>query len=178
MKPISKLISRYLLFSISLLTTSFLFTSCELNDERVGGFPPEGQIWVEVENQDYTFSDPSGTIPSLLNTYSEVAGSLSIYRSTTSNSTVISNFRVLLTRFDFDNTTPRKLDKENVRLEFSQGNITYIGAADKGDVQFEILSIENDVMKANFSGTLEHRENPNQQIRIRNGALHIKVRRE
>ncbi len=178
MKPISKLISRYLLFSISLFATTFLFTSCELNDERVGGFPPEGQIWVEVENQDYTFSDPSGTISSLYNTYTENRKSLSIYRTTTSNNVVISNFQVLLTLFDFDDTTPRKLDKENIRLTFSQGNTSYIGAFDKGDVQFEILSIENDVMKANFSGTLELRENPNKKLRIRNGALHIKVRRE
>ncbi|PIY09037.1 MAG: hypothetical protein COZ18_09270 [Flexibacter sp. CG_4_10_14_3_um_filter_32_15] len=159
-----------------LFSTIFLLTSCELNNERVGGFPPEGQIWAEIENLEYTFPEPSGTIPSLLNTYSVSVKSLSIYRTTNFNSTRTGNFRVLLTSFDFDDTTPRNLDNLNVRLEFSQGNLAYIGTGD--DIQFEILSIENDVIKANFSGTLKNRDNPNQQIRVRNGALHIRIRRE
>ena len=173
-----KTISSYsfLYFFLLLFSITCLFTSCELGDERVGGFPPEGQIWAEIEDLEYTFPEPSGTIPSLLNTYSAGVKSLSIYRSTSFSSTRTGNFRVLLTRFDFDNTTPRKLDNANVRLEFSQGNLAYIGTGD--DLQFEILSIENDIIKANFSGTLKNRDNQNQQIRVRNGALHIKIRRE
>ncbi|WP_291726446.1 hypothetical protein [Bernardetia sp.] len=173
-----KVISSYsfLYFFLLLFSISCLFSSCELGDERIGGFPPEGQIWAEIENLEYTFADPSGTIPSLLNTYSESTKSLSIYRSTDFNSTRFGAFRVLLTRFDFDNTTPRTLDNSNVRLEFSQGNIAYIGTEDA--VQLEILSIENDIIKATFSGLLTNRDNPNQQIRVRNGSLHIRIRRE
>ena len=163
-------------YLVVLFSTTFLFTSCDLNNERVGGFPPEGHIWVEIENTDYTFPEPSGTSAALLNTYSTMVQSLSIYRSTSFNDVKTGNFRVLLTRFNFDDTTPRKLDNTNVRLDFYQGNLVYSGIGD--DLQFEILSIENDVIKANFSGTLTKTDNPNQQIRVRNGALHIKIRRE
>ncbi|WP_338764636.1 hypothetical protein WAF17_22300 [Bernardetia sp. ABR2-2B] len=176
MQSITKSISRCFLLSISLFTAIFLFISCDPYDERVGGFPPEGEIWAEIENLEYTFPEPTGTIPSLLNTYSVSVKSLSIYRSTNANSLRTGNFRVLLTRFDFDNTTPRNLDNTNVRLEFSQGNLTYIGT--ESDIQFEVLSIENDVIKANFSGTFKNRDNSNQQIRVRNGALHIRAIRE
>ena len=166
----------FIFYFIALFFTLFSFTSCQLNEDQVGSFPPEGQVWAEIENLEYVFPEPSGTIPSLLNTYSASVRSLSIYRSTSFNSVQTGNFRVLLTRFDFDNTTPRKLDNTNVRLEFSQGNLAYIQTGQ--DVQFEILSIENDVIKANFSGTLKDRDNPNDQIRVRNGALHIRIRRE
>lgn len=176
MKSISSYLSIFYL--VAFFATSFLFTSCEPNNERVGGFPPEGQIWAEVENLDYTFSNATGTLPSLLNTYSASVQSLSIYRTTTSNDLRTGNFRVLLTSFDFDDTTPRKLNVANVRLQFEpQNNVIYYNV-DKTDTQFEILSIENDILKANFSGTLQNTTNPNQQIRVRNGALTIKIRRE
>ncbi len=165
-----------LFYILVLFSIPFLLSSCELINEQEGAFPPEGHIWVEIENQNYIFSDPSGTIPSFLNTYSGVAKSLSIYR--TNNEVMVSNFRVLLTRFDFDDTTPRTLEKLNTRLEFTQGNTAFIASNDKGDANFEILSIENDVIKAIFSGTLENRDNPSQKLRIRNGALNIRIRRE
>jgi hypothetical protein len=164
-------------YLVALFTAIFLFTSCGSNDERVGGFPQEGQIWADVEDLNYTFDDPSGTLVSIANTYSPTVKTLSIYRRTASNALRFGTFRVLLTRFDFDTTTPRKLDNTNVRLDFEpQPNLIYNSTG--GDIQFEILSIENDVIKANFSGTLQNSLNANQQVRVRNGSLHIRIRRE
>jgi len=161
-----------------LFFTSFIFISCNPNEERIGGFPPEGQIWAEIENLDYTFSDASGTLPSLLNTYSQSVKSLSMYRITNLNAPRTGNFRVLLTGFDFDDTTPRQLNVANVRLQFEpQSNVIFFNV-DKTDTQFEILSIENDIIKATFSATLQNSLNPNQQVRVRNGALNIRIRRE
>ncbi len=163
-------------YLVILFSIPFLFSSCELNDDRIGGFPPEGQIWAEIESTNYTFSEPIAPIPSLLNTYSERVRSLFISRSTNSNTVVRSDFRVTLTVYNFDDTMPRILENTNIRFEFSQGNTAFIQKG--GDIRFEILSIENDVIKANFSGTLTNRDNPSQQLRVRNGALHIKIRRE
>ncbi len=160
-----------------LFSTSFLFTSCDSDDERVGGFPREGQIWADVEDLSYTFDDPSGTLVSIANTYSQSVQTLSIYRRAAPNALRFGTFRVLLTRFDFDNTTPRILNSANVRLDFEpQTNLIYTSTGN--DIRFEVLSIENDIIKANFSGTLQNSLNPNQQVRVRNGALHIKIRRE
>ncbi|AFM06338.1 hypothetical protein Fleli_4040 [Bernardetia litoralis DSM 6794] len=171
MKPILSI------FSFLLISIFFLFTSCESNDERVGGFPQEGQIWADIEDLSYTFDDPSGTLVSIANTYSESVQTLSIYRSSASNALRLGSFRVLLTRFDFDNTTPRILDNTNVRFSFEpQQNTMYTAVG--GDIRFEILSIEDDIIKANFSGTLQNSLNSNQQIRVRNGSLNIKIRRE
>lgn len=156
---------------------TFLFTACDPDNERIGGFPQEGQIWADVEDLSYTFDDPTGTLVSIANTYSSSVKTLSIYRKTPSNTTPFGTFRVLLTRFDFDNTTPRILDNTNVRLDFEpQPNLIYNGTG--GDIQFEVLSIEDDVIKANFSGTLQNSLNANQQVRVRNGSLNIRMRRE
>lgn len=171
-----KSISSFFYFVV-LFAAPFLFISCGSNDERVGGFPLEGQIWADVEDLSYTFDDPSGTLVSLANTYSETVQTLSIYRKSDPNALRFGSFRILLTRFDFNNTTPRVLNNTNVRLDFEpQSNLIYTGVG--GDIQFEILSIENDVLKANFSGTLANTANPNQQVRVRNGSLNIKLRRE
>ncbi len=162
---------------IALFSLVFLCTACDPNDERIGGFPQEGQIWADVEDLSYTFDDPSGTLVSIANTYSETVQTLSMYRRSAPNALRFGTFRVLLTRFDFDNTTPRILDNTNVRLDFEpQPNTIYNNSG--GDILFEVLSIENDVIKANFSGTLQNSLNANQQVRVRNGALHIRIRRE
>ncbi|WP_375560751.1 hypothetical protein ACE193_24155 [Bernardetia sp. OM2101] len=175
MKPILSYFS--ILNIIAFFAAIFLFTACDLNDERVGGFPQEGQIWADVEDLSYTFDDPAGTLVSIANTYSASVQTLSIYRKSSPNALRFGTFRVLLTRFDFDNTTPRILDNTNVRLDFEpQSNVIY--NASGGDIRFEVLSIENDVIKANFSGTLQNSLNANQQVRVRNGSLNIKIRRE
>lgn len=175
MQSISSYLSIF--YIVVLFTTLSLLTSCEPNDERIGGFPQEGQIWADVEDLSYTFDDPSGTLISITNTYSERVQTLSMYRRTSPNALRFGTFRVLLSRFDFDNTTPRTLDNTNVRLDFSpQPNVIYNAMG--GDVRFEVLSIENDVIKATFSGTLQNSLNENQKLRVRNGSLHIKVRRE
>jgi hypothetical protein len=162
---------------VALFATTFLFTACTPTDERVGGFPQEGQIWADVEDLSYTFDDASGTLVSIANTYSTTVKTLSIYRRSAPNALRFETFRVLLTRFDFDDTTPRILDNTNVRLDFEpQPNLIYNGSG--GDIQFEVLSIENDVIRANFSGTLQNSLNSNQQVRVRNGSLHIRIRRE
>ena len=164
------------IFYVILFAATFLFTSCDPNNE-LGGFPQEGQIWADVEDLSYIFDDPSGTLVSIANTYSSNVETLSIYRRSDPNALRFGTFRVLLTRFDFNDTTPRILDNANVRLQFEpQPNLIYNTSG--GDIQFEVLSIKNDVIKANFSGTLKNSLNTNQQVRVRNGALHIRIRRE
>lgn len=167
----------FIFYIVALFATTFLFISCDLNNERIGGFPQEGEIWADIEDLSYTFNDPSGTLVSIANTYSSSVQTVSMYRKSAPNALRFGTFRVLLTRFDFNDTTSRILDNTNVRLQFEpQPNFLYNTSG--GDIKCEILSIENDVIKATFSGTLQNSLNANQQVRVRNGALHIRIRRE
>lgn len=136
---------------------------------------PVGEMTMTVGGTVVRFRDGSGIFPEAAAGYTTSIKFLSIYRSVSSQDRRSLNIRATV---DLDNiNTPIDL-LQNVKITyatFTGGQRTYDGQGN--DIKFKLISKQNDLIQASFSGTLTNPLNTSDKITISEGQLNVQVRR-
>jgi hypothetical protein len=140
-------------------------------DEEV----PEGQIWAEVDGTFLRFDDFSGIAPQDANSYASSVRLMSIYRAVSSGN-IFGTLSIKLSPVNLDEVQAPQDFAQNVIIIFNpQPNVLFTGR--DGAMQLQITSIEGDVVKGTFSGTVRGNNNSNETFRITNGKFNVKLER-
>lgn len=160
-----------------LLAATFLvFSSCSNNETlSPDGEVPEGEIWAEIDGTFLRFDDASGLSPNDANSYAESVRLMSIYRRVSSGN-IFGTMSLKLSPVNLDVVIAPQDFITNVIVIFTpEINDLYTGR--DGAMQLQITSLEGDIVKGTFSGTVRSNSNPSQTFSIRNGKFHVRLQR-
>lgn len=165
--------SRFLFIAIA-----FFIVSCNNNDTEIptpDEEVPEGEIWAEIDGTFLRFDDFSGISPNDANSYAESVRLMSIYRQVSSGN-IFGTLSIKLSPVNLDEVQAPQDFVQNVIVIFTpQPNVLFTGR--DGAMQLQITSLEGNVVKGTFSGTVRGNNNPSQTFRITNGKFHVRLER-
>jgi hypothetical protein len=136
---------------------------------------PLGEMRINVSSNTLAFRDGSGIFPEAAAGYTTSIRFLSIYRSISPQDRRSLNIRATI---DLDNTqVPIDLTKD-VKITYTTfigGQRTYDGQGNA--IKFKLISKQNDIIQASFSGILTNPQNSSDRVEITDGQVNVQVRR-
>ena len=136
---------------------------------------PLGEMRISIDGNLMSFRDGSGIFPEAAAGYTTSLRFLSIYRAVSSQDRRSLNVRATI---DLDNTqTPIDVLKD-IKITYTTfigGQRTYDGQGNA--IKFKLISKQNDIIQASFSGTLTNPLNTNDKVNIAEGQVNVQVRR-